>query len=869
MCGSLVLFNLILIILLIFLLNKISVLNKKLEKTKKVNFCPNCGYNLNLDNSVRNFNNTHNSYVTNNIEKDIDYNHIKKKKMSERELKNNIILIVGSILIILSSIVFLTSTWSLTHSFLKILIIVLIFGVFILSSFVAERFLSLNKTSKIFYNIAIIYIPIGLFSISSFSLLGDYLSINGEGRNIYFTFISIFISIIYYFISKKKSLNIIAYLSIIFHILGIIFFVNLFTNNIIINFSLLLIYSILFTMLYNNKIIYYNDNMHNKSSRIIGISLSVISGYLALVNLFISIGSFESILFYILIFVHSYYIYSYTLKNDFVFNIIYPIAIILCNINISYMINDNFRYLQIFIILSNILILLINFIKDKKSNIISLIYITLSSLILWSVTIYYIGIEKLLLNSVMILLSYFILILINYLNNKDKINSYCLVITSYILIINIICLYDFPTVIVLYFSLLLLLINLLNKIKSLELPIKYISLINSFIFILYSIFFEMNNIYFLIFIVIYYFVMFMYYYLYNDEKYKIISYICMYIAIISISSVFELGISNYSIFISSLIILILEKCFNNKSKKVCNLLLIEFIINYIILLFDISLNNFILLIFTNIIFVLYMKYYKKNNKFYYLVFGSLIPYLYLENFIFNYNYVYFISLFVISLIVSLIWLKKSSVYYLIFYVFLIFHLFNLSSNVYIDLGIGLLGTYIIYKTNTKYNNDIFKCIMYFISLLLYKNILNDLDLTDIAIIDYGIYILLIILLSRTIFIKYNNHRIFEYVSLSLLYLITLFNYSSEIDGIMFVFLMLAVVIISYLLKYGPIFIVSLIAILLNVFILTRVFWLNIPWWIYILIIGIVLVVFAIRNETKEKNNVSKEKFDEFKNKMNL
>ena len=89
------------------------------------------------------------------------------------------------------------------------------------------------------------------------------------------------------------------------------------------------------------------------------------------------------------------------------------------------------------------------------------------------------------------------------------------------------------------------------------------------------------------------------------------------------------------------------------------------------------------------------------------------------------------------------------------------------------------------------------------------------------------------------------------------------------DGMLFVFIMLVVVIISYMLKYGPIFLTSLLAILLNVFILTRVFWLNIPWWIYILVIGIVLVVFAIRNETKEKNNNTKEKIDDFKNKFNL
>ena len=75
--------------------------------------------------------------------------------------------------------------------------------------------------------------------------------------------------------------------------------------------------------------------------------------------------------------------------------------------------------------------------------------------------------------------------------------------------------------------------------------------------------------------------------------------------------------------------------------------------------------------------------------------------------------------------------------------------------------------------------------------------------------------------------------------------------------------------ISYIKKLGPMFLVSLIAILLNVFILTRVFWFNIPWWIYILVIGITLVLFAVRNETKEKNDSMKKKLDDIKDKLNL
>ena len=856
---------LILIVVLIILINNNTDLKKKLEKNNnKINFCPNCGYDLNNVNNDHIFSETNYSYHENELIKVREK--LKKEKISEKELKNNIILIVGSMLIILSSIIFLTSTWNLTHSFIKILIIVLIFGVFLLSSYVANKYLSLNKTSDIFYNIAMIYIPIGLFSISTFSLLGDYLSINGEGRNIYYIFVSIFVSIFYYLISKKNSSNLFSYLGFIFHILCVIFFVNLFTSNIILIFSGIIVYSILFIMLYNNHIIYNSKEIHNTLYKLLGYSVSGISGYFCLVSLF-DISVIENVMFYLFIFIHSYYFYSYTLKKNIIFDIIYPLVLILTGISIAGLI-DEFKYVQVFIIISNILIYLINLFRERRINIISNIYVILCTFILWLFTINYIGFEKLLFNSVVILLSYFVLNIISYLNNKDLFNSYSLIISSYLLVGNVLIYYELPLIIILYYSLFMLLINILNKINTLNISIKYVSLFSSFMFILYCLFNELDNLYFMIFMVIYYIVMFIYYYLYKDEKYKIISYISINIAILSISNVFDLMMDNYIILISNIIILMLEKFFNIKSNGIKKLLFIQFIINYVLLVFEVCFDNFILLIFLNSLFIYYLYYYKRSDKFHYLIFGSLIPFLYFGYDILDINLLYLISIFVITVIISLIRFKNDIMYYILFYVFIVLNLFNLSNILYIDLGIALLGTYIIYKVNRKYNNDIFKTIMYFIGLLLYKNIISDLGIYDITIIDYGIYVLLIILLSRTIFIKYNFNRLFEYLSLSLLYLITIFNYSSEVDGMMFVFLMLFVVIISYILKYGPIFLVSLIAILLNIFILTRVFWFNIPWWIYILVIGVILVLFAIRNETKEKNS-NKGKVDEFKNKLNL
>ena len=98
----------------------------------------------------------------------------------------------------------------------------------------------------------------------------------------------------------------------------------------------------------------------------------------------------------------------------------------------------------------------------------------------------------------------------------------------------------------------------------------------------------------------------------------------------------------------------------------------------------------------------------------------------------------------------------------------------------------------------------------------------------------------------------------EYIVYSIIYLTALSSYVSEIDGIVFVLFVVLLVMYSYIKKYGSVFIVSILAILVNAILLTREFWLSIPWWIYLLFVGALLIGFAIKNESddkKEKINV--------------
>ena len=116
-------------------------------------------------------------------------------------------------------------------------------------------------------------------------------------------------------------------------------------------------------------------------------------------------------------------------------------------------------------------------------------------------------------------------------------------------------------------------------------------------------------------------------------------------------------------------------------------------------------------------------------------------------------------------------------------------------------------------------------------------------------------IILAIVLLKDIVKKYvKDLDVLEYFVFALIYLFAIGLYTSEADGIIFVLFVVGLVMYSYMKKYGAIFIVSIMAILLNAILLTREFWLSIPWWIYLLLVGGILIGFAIKNESDDKKD---------------
>lgn len=194
----------------------------------------------------------------------------KVSKKTELEQKNTSILIVGSILIVLAAIVFLTTAWNSISDITKTIVLFLFVGIFLGASKIAKDKFKLEKASKTFFYIAMAYIPICILSVSIFGLMGNYLSINGDGKYLYLCFSTILLAILYYFVSKKTDNIYLIYGSILSQLLSVILFTLLFEERLFLVFINLLLYNLLL-------IILTKDELFKKIYNVIPVIIAIIA----------------------------------------------------------------------------------------------------------------------------------------------------------------------------------------------------------------------------------------------------------------------------------------------------------------------------------------------------------------------------------------------------------------------------------------------------------------------------------------------------------------------------------------------------------------------------------------------------------------
>ncbi|MBR4830662.1 MAG: zinc ribbon domain-containing protein [Bacilli bacterium] len=166
-------------------------------------YCTNCGNKLNPSNK----------FCT-NCGKEIKSEPVKKEVKQPKEFNvNNLILYVGVSLVILATFIFAICTWENMSGLFKISFLTFETLLFFIISFTFAKIKN-NGLSKAFYLLAVMMIPIILYTIPVYGLLGDYLSYKGAGIYVYLAISNLLCTGIYfmsYMLLRTKAYTFISY----------------------------------------------------------------------------------------------------------------------------------------------------------------------------------------------------------------------------------------------------------------------------------------------------------------------------------------------------------------------------------------------------------------------------------------------------------------------------------------------------------------------------------------------------------------------------------------------------------------------------------------------------------------------------------
>lgn len=773
---------------------------------------------------------------------------------NEKEQRNTIILITGAVCIVLSAIVFLMSTWNSIPNILKTAVLSLLTLVFLGGSYIAKEKFKLDKASQTFFYIAMAYIPICLLSISIFKLLGTYLSIYGEGKYIYLMFSSLFVAIIYYIMYINKNSENLLYGSLLFQIFSIIAFSLILSNDILIIGINLLLYNILlilltkkdtFIKIYNfipAVITFMTINMLGKQTKTMIFML-----LLLVVN------------FLILELKNSKKIYSYMVNIFLVVFGIYTIHIFndILGVNISHLFALSFVILLY--IIENIILA-----ESKRKNLKnSLTVVTLSTIGILHIESF---INTSLITPYMISALQVLILIITYIKSKKAgKNVTATLIPIYFIItgINILFKLNCSYHSYIIFAFLTFIIGEFFRKRDRIIHLNAFTISHIFIALTYIIVLAtnfnnfINNVFYAVLIWA------LYIYSYCTEKNKIfkyMSYLTLNFTMYTLCRFFihKSEIVYYVPMISTLVIMyieIIDKELKDKYSDIYLIIseLISFGFIYLSQLYKNSKAYIIFaILFSVIIIINNIKY--KNQKWNIIPLACVIPALFFNNLDAELKMGMMLLSVIATAIIS-IKEKNASIFTVFSGIYLLLTLHKIKSIYLKEILFACWSTVHFLFITVEKEKDVFKFLTYLSILFLYNNIIVDLQLATYTLFSMLGYVLISILTLKTILVKYiDNIDILEYIVYGIIYLIALLQYNNEIDGILFGFLIIAVVISSYIKKYGALFMVSIFAILVNIFILTREFWFSIPWWVYLLAVGAILIGFATKNEMSDKKS---------------
>lgn len=772
-----------------------------------MNYCTNCGNKL-KENS--NFCTSCGKPTKNELEK------IKAKKQEEKEKKKDkTILWLGTLLVIVASIIFAFTNWENMERVFKIVFLIVESLIFFIISFVYKK-LNNESSYKVMWFLGTIFIPIILNLVAEYELFGNYLSYSGSGIFVYLALSSFICAVMYYLSYKFIKSNVFLYLGHIFLYLVIVFTLYAFKLDIVLENNNLILIILSFI---NLIIIVLNIFIKNRSINIFMSFIMLVLFFITIIYFGISYYDSTTIflLFTYIFEIASLFILIKVSKKNFIIYL-YPIFIYLLSTQAITQLNFYNLQVYILILVSILLYLILRSINNKAINIISfilLLIISYSSLINANANI-------ILSCSIILLGLYIFIIKCNIGRVESSISEILLPVNIYLIISSLFDLFVSvkPELILLISSIICFTIfNIFdeknkkdNLNKVFEISAYILVLISSFIIILFKstlTSFMLNE-----FLWIYYF---LYAFIKKKKKAESISMFSISIANLILCSI-SLDIKLYYVILTISTILTVIYILSNRIGFKNKNLLIYFSYSFIILLSLFNIKEYSMFAFMCNILLYVILYYIYNKR-------EKIPFIF--------KYIFTLLGFI-----------------------LIYRLFDYFIDKEVIANLFTLITYIIiiismYLLEIDSDRKI-TCYIPVITIP-YINLVNNVDIfSDIKI---ELIAMLIILLTMIIFEKIRPFKdtklddIFEVIVLIIIYL------SIAQETITFNYIVSALYLFYGIIKKTDIFVtLGIVLILLSTLINLIQAFSTLATIFVILVIGISLIGYVLYKETKKNKN---------------
>lgn len=772
-----------------------------------MNYCTNCGNKL-KENS--NFCTNCGKPTKNELEK------IKVKKQEEKEKrKDKTILWLGTLLVIVASIIFAFTNWENMGSVFKIVFLIVESLIFFITSFVYKK-LNNESSYKAMWFLGTIFIPIILNLVAEYELFGNYLSYSGSGIFVYLALSSFICTVMYYLSYKFIKSNVFLYLGHIFLYLVFVFTLYVFKLDIVLENNNLILIILSFI---NLVIIALNVFIKNRSINIFMSFIMLVQFFITIIYFGISYYDSNTIflLFTYIFEIASLFILIKVSKKNFIIYL-YPIFIYLLSTQAITQLNLYNLQVYILILVSILLYLILRSISNKAINIISfilLLIISYSSLINANANI-------ILSCSIILLGLYIFIIKCNIGRVESSISEILLPVNIYLIISSLFDLFVSvkPELILLISSIICFTIfnifdeknkkNNLNKVF--EISAYILVLISSFIIILFEstlTSFMLNE-----FLWIYYF---LYAFIKKKKKAESISMFSISIANLILCSI-SLDIKLYYVILTISTILTAIYILSNRIGLKNKNLLVYFSYSFMILLSLFNIKEYSMFAFMCNILLYVILYYIYNKR-------EKIPFIF--------KYIFTLLGFI-----------------------LIYRLFDYFIDKEVIANLFTLITYIIiiismYLLEIDSDRKI-TCYIPVITIP-YINLVNNVDIfSDIKI---ELIAMLIILLTMIIFEKIRPFKdtklddIFEVIVLIIIYL------SIAQETITFNYIVSALYLFYGIIKKTDIFVtLGIVLILLSALINLIQAFNTLATIFVILVIGISLIGYVLYKETKKNKN---------------